>query len=1503
MNATNRPPRPAVRVRRGLFLELFRRRLEGITRPLVALASCCLALTPQHGFALPTGGQLAAGQVTTTVNGAHLTLDQASRAAIMNWRSFDIAPDELVRILQPGADAAMLARVTGGDPTQLLGSLKADGKLFLINPRGILVGQGAMIDTAAFLASTLDVADADFLRGGPLTFKGDSAAGVVNLGRITAREGNVLLLAHTVKNAGEINAPGGTAGLGAGTEVYLATPDTPDFVVKTNLTASTEKTGVDNPGVITAAQARLEAAGGSMFDLAVNQSGAIRATGVEHRPDGRVLLTAGGGNVSVTGTVAARDADGSGGEILVGGDFQGKNSAVANAAKTYIGPDALLDASTGPPPPDSAFQSFSPSAFSSGGRIIVWADDSTRFLGAIEARAGSAGGDGGFAEVSGKRSLQFAGTADLSAPAGKRGELLLDPDDITIVAGTTTVDPDLDADKIWSFGEDTGVAQTLGADTLAGLLLSNSVTLQANDTLTVDSPVTVASGGAASVTLTLQASTLALNQSVSLANVTDGRLHLTHNIAGPGTSLTTASGATLAAGLLRVDGFPVTTLNGPVTADRLVYSNLQPATSLTATNPANDITDLVIVDDEANPQPMDFSGSVSVHSNTALGVAALVGSSNNFTLSSGGDLTLKGAAGIMPATAITSSGTARLASTGGVVINQAGTGLLAGPGRRLFYTSNTGGAFTLGLAGYTQFDGVSYPDDPQGAITFVLYNAAGGGPVLALTITANDFIRLYGETNPTFTASYSGGTAADLTTLPTFSIQGGPAVNVGTYTIVPSGATSGTHTLQYVNGTLTLNPATLTYVANAASRLYGDLNPAFSGTVTGFVNGDTLVGATTGTLAFSSPATVGSTVGSHAINGGGLTANFSNYIFQDAVANLTALSVNKAPLTVAFNNATRTFGAAEPVFGATFSGFRNGDTAASLDGCTPASTANPQSPVGTYVIGAAPTANNYAVTVVPGTLTVTPAPLTLTVNPATFTFSGTLPTPGFTLTGLIGNDAPTVLTGVQFNTAALASLAPGMHLVSPTSLGTAQNYAVTSIVPGLFTVNRRSIIVSGDDANSVAGVIPPLTASRSFTPVAGGPQFTLTATTTATPGSPAGNYLVTPVIVPAPGTSVGELEAYYGFTRIEGTLHLAEPPVSQFIYTQLPPGTTITITSTSEIDIGQIKSQLLDINIEPSEQVRIARLGGPVSPETLGQVALELKSDIMSMFNEMFDASEGKKDAAGNPIRIYHQVEEIPEEQHALFHQLFFGKMTFEQMVARMESDATVRAALLPFITTALTKLIERGGPFSRSMELLTARIANRIETQRKEVAATMQTKHDAWVQRKENSGLYSLGLNTMPDFARSATQEVYARNLEEATDDKAGAYAAGAGGGAVLGGTAVLALHLAPKALPHVWKLVSYAGQAAKWRAVTAAGIGAGSAAVVIGAATFAVTMIVDSVVKLVEEGENKQAFDQVLDRAGQPVSSNLSGLDFKNDKLAQAELMTALAVAMQEIKFTPGD
>lgn len=986
-----------------------------------------------------------AGSVATTVSGAQMTLNQASRAAIMNWQQFNIAPNEAVRILQSGAGAAMLARVTGGNPSELLGRLQADGKLFLINPNGILVGAGAVIDTGSFLASTLDVADADFLKGGALVFKGDTSAGIVNLGKITAREGNVLLFAHAVQNAGEIAVPKGTAGLGAGTEVFLASPDDTSFTVKLNLPATAEKTGVENTGMIAAAQAELKAAGGSIYDLAVNQSGLVRASGVEQRPDGRVILTADGGTVGVTGSVAAQNADGSGGEILVGGDFQGKNPVVANATRTYVGPAATLDASATAPAGD-------------GGKVVVWADGATSFSGAIAAQGGSQGGNGGNAEVSGKGSLSFNGTADLRAPNGVRGTLLLDPLDITINAGAAGANPaglvTVGVDSTWPFNADV-FAQSITNGTVNALLDTGNLELQATNSLTVGAAV---SSNAAN-SLTLNAPIIAVNAGISLPN---GTLRfMSSNSAA--VSLDSAASAPITAKQVQITGnFAPVTLAGAVTTQTLLFDTIT-GTSLSVANAANSIAQVQFM-----PGSISLSGDVVVASSSAMSVfGEATTTAGAITLTSGGNLTMQAG------TTLTAGGLTTLASTGGAFINQAGSGLLAGSGRKLIYTATTGSGFTDGGLGYTQVNSVAYPADPQGAGNVTYVKAAYVPPTL--TITADDFTKRYGEPDPAFTASYSGGTSANLTTLPSFSILQGAHTNVGSYTIVPSGAASNGYSLAYVNGTLTIDPAILTVTANPASRLYGAANPAFTAQYSGFVNGDTA--AIVSGLQWATSATAATPVGNYPIIPAAATA--PNYTIR-YVAGL--LSVTPAPLTITAPDASRYYGDPNVFSSAVqYSGLVNGDTVASLYLPTPgspspqvqlASPATATSPVGTYPIIPSgfnlKPGSNYSIVYAPGTLSVTRIPYTIAAPDLT-TLVGAVPAsvavttpalpsfgPQFTVyaTPVVNGYTGGFWSGAPLPTYALL---PSIVPAANTTLGDISAYYDIQLVPGSIKTTRPPV--------------------------------------------------------------------------------------------------------------------------------------------------------------------------------------------------------------------------------------------------------------------------------------------------------------------------------------------------------------------------------------------------------------------------------------------------------------
>ena len=112
----------------------------------------------------PTGPSVVSGAATFNAVGKNLTVTNAP-GAIINWQGFSIRPDEVTRFVQSGAASAVLNRVTGAEHSEILGQLLSNGRVFLINPNGITIGAGARIDTAGFVASSLNLSDDDFLAG------------------------------------------------------------------------------------------------------------------------------------------------------------------------------------------------------------------------------------------------------------------------------------------------------------------------------------------------------------------------------------------------------------------------------------------------------------------------------------------------------------------------------------------------------------------------------------------------------------------------------------------------------------------------------------------------------------------------------------------------------------------------------------------------------------------------------------------------------------------------------------------------------------------------------------------------------------------------------------------------------------------------------------------------------------------------------------------------------------------------------------------------------------------------------------------------------------------------------------------------------------------------------------------------------------------------------------------------------------------------------------------
>jgi hypothetical protein len=332
-------------------------------------------------------------------------------------------------------------------------------------------------------------------------------------------------------------------------------------------------------------------------------------------------------------------------------------------------------------------------------------------------------------------------------------------------------------------------------------------------------------------------------------------------------------------------------------------------------------------------------------------------------------------------------------------------------------------------------------------------------------VTADNKSKAYGDANPAFTASYSGfvlgqapsvlgGTLA-LTTPATASSD------VGTYTITPGGLTSGNYAITFVNGTLTINQTPLMVTADNKSKAYGDANPAFTASYSGFVLGQdpSVLG---GTLALTTPATASSDVGTYAITPGGLTA--SNYAIS--FVNGT-LAINKAPLTVTADNKSKTYGDVNPAFTTSYSGFVLGQDPSVLGGMLAFTTpAAASSDVGTYAITPGGlTSSNYAITFVNGTLRVNTAPLTVRADDKSRLYGAGNPKFTASYSGFVLGQDPSVLGGMlTFTTQATAASDVGTYPIIPGGL-TSSNYELT-FVNGTLAIEKRLTTVSVAFASS-----------------------------------------------------------------------------------------------------------------------------------------------------------------------------------------------------------------------------------------------------------------------------------------------------------------------------------------------------------------------------------------------------------------------------------------------------
>jgi filamentous hemagglutinin family protein len=1054
-------------------------------RPTIAwpvlVAYPMLCLTAFAG-GVPSGAIVTAGKATVTTKAGAMVVNQASQRGIVKWSDFSISQGNKVTFVQPDSGSATLNIVTGPNASLLAGALQANGSVYLVNPNGITIGPSGLIDTGAgFIASTLGIADADFMNG-KLRFSGQGGA-VVNQGTINAGSGGaVVLLGGTVSNEGVINAPLGKVGFGAGSAATLDLKGDGflQVVLPSGATTSDGQALVSNAGTIAADGGMVMLKASTVADAmrnAVNMPGTIRASSVSGH-DGEIVLEGGaGGTVTVSGTLDASAAAGAvnggkidisgntialqgatvaatgvarGGEVRIGGAFQGGKAQDPSADRTelYIGrfgaTTALQNATQTDIDAASSIDVSANGAKGIGGTAIVWSDQRTTMLGRLLA---TGAGAGGAIEVSSASTIQSIDLARIRVGGG--GTLLLDPQEIVI---DDTEAPGTVAST--GYANDSGTTTLLNsADVVAQLSAGTNLILQASDNInwtTTTSVVTPASGHSAGTL------TLAAGNSISLngAFTTGGaQWNMTANDVSQ---------------------------NGVVGAERLAgAADLDLSQAVFSGN--NGLLNLKLEDGNGNAE--QDADSLRLGSYSGAGITAWVRSSaqNTQTLQK---------ANIVLAGDITTTGDITL--TGDLLFNAASVTLSAAHvnwdasatirgesivkfvegGVLTHYGSMRGGdavRMDLGQAVLPtltrQYGDQSIPGYTVASQLHVDANSAvQPGDALSAILTAGSIsVTQPGIYTPVGSASVAVGASAS------FGINNG--LQNGYFFDLTPAALPVTITPRLITPYL-YNGSTYSYTYGSPLQLFqlgaSGSNQVLSGDDVGIV---TAVNGSTGIVLSNGALSTHWAAGTSSVAFTGLTgASASNYALTGNTSLLATVNIAQKALDYSNGTSTQTYGSAV-LSGPALVGIVSGDDVAGIPQVTTITPgtagASGDVPVGVYQVGysglGGTSASNYQLQYTRyNTVTVEPRTLTVQTSAAADTVYGTLATLNATLNGVVPGD----VIGVNNQTSLLDSSGNAAALSATTPAGTYQIGVTTSGLTGTGASNY-TIASSGNTFGSL----------------------------------------------------------------------------------------------------------------------------------------------------------------------------------------------------------------------------------------------------------------------------------------------------------------------------------------------------------------------------------------------------------------------------------------------------
>ena len=1260
-----------LRLAGGKILRMIRRPRKIASRLLLALLQIAGVAQAAGPTALPTGGTVSLGQGTINQTGSRMTIGQTTNNLAINWGSFNIGTNAAVSFVQPSSSSVALNRVSDdGGVSQIFGQLSANGRVFLLNPSGILFGPTAQVNVGGLVASSLNLSDSDFATGHYKFSKQGRAGSVINQGRLTAGPGGyVALLAPEVRNEGTIVANSGTVALAGGNAITLDFSG--DKLINLVVDQGALNALAENKQLIQAADGTVimaARAADALSSAVVNNDGLIQAVSASNQNG--VIRLEGGTNINLRGQavggnsiqVAAPDAvvyADSGtlrapniqvdsysllgkGELDASG-FRGGNVTVNTGHLSWRG-GIHADGSAG-----------------DAGKISLNATDSLLFNNESVISANSATGQGGSIQLQALGGFGLLSGA-IQADGQVGGRIAVTAPKLALLGAQVHAD-----------GSDGGGTVLVGGDWHGSgpLAQADRLIVDAKSVITADA---VQGGNGGELVIWSQARTDFAGQAFARggpASGNGGAIEVSSkgqiNVASQ--SKVVALSPNGKAGTVLFDPKDIEIINDPVgrVIDPVSYSFSDNPDGTSKFSPGyinsivccgSDVT-LQASNDIKVTSPVTISAIESVPGSLTLqaGRSIIVNASISST---GGNLTLiandRLASGVIdrfrdagPATITMASGTAISATAismyGGTI--SGGTisiDLRDGAGK----TNPASGAITLASLSGSQISALNEGLSAGSNIEIVAgSNLVATGPGNALILAGQNFINNAGS-SALSANNESGGRWLVYSTTPGLNTFGGivsPGNLFGrTYSANPPSSISPSLGNRFV---YSARP-TLEVIADLKTRAYGDTNPALTYEVSGLVPGDTRESEFNGTLA--SVATNLSHVGSYEITQGSVADQLGYLIHYTG----NSFSVTPRPVGLTVADRTRNYGDANPMTGTASVSSGNLVFGDQLSGVSVSSALTSTAHAGTSAAlagnGASPlggtngsTAADYRFTYTNGSLTVTPRPVDLTVADRTRNYGDSNPTTG-TATVTSGNlvfddQVSTVSTSTSLPLTAHVGTPPSAlsgsaaSLSGGTNASTNSDYAFT-YVNGLLTVTPRPVTLKVTDqtrlfgdANPTTGTVTVPSGGMVFGDVVTGVVVTSPLTSTAPTGATA---LLVGSDASLVAGSNGSTNSDYVFKYENGVLG-----VRGTLLSQPEAGTLLQATQTQIRSPTSLPMPNVELLASPNELVSVVTASPnslAYAPERFLAAKVERHQNLTDLFKTALDILSRNPSAADLPI-------------------------------------------------------------------------------------------------------------------------------------------------------------------------------------------------------------------------------------------------------------------------------